>query len=102
MESKELVIKEKRDKIIALENELLAKGGGNGIVIGNSDSFPLTHSWSEGVYIREMQMHKGGLVIGKIHKNSHTWFLMRGELLVATDEGTSHYCLLYTSPSPRD
>lgn len=89
--SKDLVVAQKREMIIALENELIAKGEGNGIVIGNSEAFPLTHSFSEGVYIREMFMGKNGIVIGRIHKNDHTWFLMKGELVVATDEKTSHY-----------
>ena len=30
-------------------------------------------------------MEKGGTVIGKLHKYSHTWFLMQGEIVVATD-----------------
>jgi hypothetical protein len=53
--------------------------------------FPLKHSFSEGVYIREMFMPKGGLVIGKLYKISHTWFLLSGELEVATDEGNEYY-----------
>ena len=61
------------------------------IAKGNSDMFPLKHSFSEGVYIREMFMQKGGLVIGKLYKISHTWFLLKGELEVATDEGTEYY-----------
>ena len=43
--SKDLVVAQKREMIVALENELIAKGEGNGIVIGNSEAFPLTHSF---------------------------------------------------------
>ncbi len=89
--SNELAILQKRKMIVNLEKELIAKGEGNGIVIGNSETFPLTHSFSEGVYIREMFMAKDSAVIGKIHVNDHTWFLMKGEVMVATDEKTSHY-----------
>ena len=89
--SVDLVVAQKREMILAIESELIAKGEGDGIVIGNSEAFPLTHSFSEGVYIREMFMGKDGIVIGKIHKNDHTWFLMKGELVVATDEKTSHH-----------
>jgi hypothetical protein len=53
--------------------------------------FPLKHSFSEGVYIREMFMPQGGLVIGKLYKISHTWFLLSGELEVVTDEGNNYY-----------
>jgi quercetin dioxygenase-like cupin family protein len=38
-----------------------------------------------------MLMEEGGIVIGKLHKYSHTWFLMKGEIMVATDLGTETY-----------
>ena len=95
--SKDLVVAQKREMIIALENELIAKREGNGIVIGNSEAFPLTHSFSEGIYVREMFMAKDGIVIGKIHKNDHIWFLLKGELLVATDEKTGE-CVQFFLP----
>jgi quercetin dioxygenase-like cupin family protein len=77
-------------KVTALEQEML-NSDLPGIVKGNSDSFPLKHSFSHGVYIREMFMGKGGMVIGKLHKYSHTWFLLKGELEVVTDEGVNYY-----------
>lgn len=36
-------------------------------------------------------MQKDSVVIGKLHKFSHTWFLLKGELLISTDEGTINY-----------
>jgi quercetin dioxygenase-like cupin family protein len=79
-----------REKISKLEKELLSNDHPS-IVKGNTDFFPLKHSFSEGVYIREMLMEEGGIVIGKLHKYSHTWFLMKGEIMVATDLGTETY-----------
>ncbi len=61
-----------RDKVMSLEQQLL-NSEDSLVVKGNSDAFPLTHSFSDGVYIREMSMLKGGIVIGKIHNRSHTW-----------------------------
>ena len=78
------------NKVEALENAMLSSDDSR-IAKGNSDMFPLKHSFSEGVYIREMFMQKGGLVIGKLYKISHTWFLLKGELEVATDEGVEYY-----------
>jgi hypothetical protein len=77
-------------KVETLENAMLASDDIR-IAKGNSDMFPLKHSFSEGVYIREMFMPQGGLVIGKLYKISHTWFLLSGELEVATDEGAEYY-----------
>lgn len=79
-----------RNTVTNLEAEMLASNDPL-IVKGNSDSFPLTHSFSEGVYIREMSMLEGGVVIGKIHNKSHTWFLMKGKLKIANEDGVITY-----------
>ena len=78
------LVKQTREKIESLEKQLLASDHAS-IVKGNTESFPLKHSFSDGVYVREMFMEKGGTVIGKLHKYSHTWFLMQGKIVVATD-----------------
>lgn len=85
-----IISREFIDKIEILENAMLASNDPR-IAKGNSDMFPLKHSFSEGIYVREMFMPKGGLVIGKLYKISHTWFLLSGELEVATDEGGEYY-----------
>ena len=79
-----------RNTVTNLEAVMLASNDPL-IVKGNSDSFPLTHSFSEGVYIREMSMLEGGIVIGKIHNKSHTWFLMKGKLKIANEDGVVTY-----------
>lgn len=85
-----IISKDFINKVETLENAMLASNDAR-IAKGNSDMFPLKHSFSEGVYIREMFMPQGGLVIGKLYKISHTWFLLSGELEVATDEGNEYY-----------
>ena len=93
-QTKQLAVQGFRDKITLLESKLLAQENPD-IVKGNSDSFPLTHSFSDGVYIREMSMLKDGIVIGKIHNKSQTWFLMKGKIKVATENGT----VIYSAPT---
>jgi len=83
-------VEQLESSMLAMDTPLIAKG--------NSDMFPLKHSFSEGIYIREMFMKKTGVVIGKLYKISHTWFLLEGEITVATDEGVNHYiapCYVY-------
>lgn len=79
-----------RETVVSLERQMLDSDDPL-IVKGNSDSFPLTHSFSDGVYIREMSMLEGGIVIGKIHNRSHTWFLMKGKLKIANEDGVVTY-----------
>tara|TARA_R110002167_G_scaffold244449_1_gene449972 strand:+ start:68 stop:511 length:444 start_codon:yes stop_codon:yes gene_type:complete len=79
-----------RETVVSLEAQMLDSD--NPLVVkGNSDSFPLTHSFSEGIYIREMSMLKDGVVIGKIHNRSHTWFLMKGKIRIANEDGIVTY-----------
>jgi hypothetical protein len=83
-------VEQLESSMLTMDTPLIAKG--------NSDMFPLKHSFSEGVYIREMFMQKTGVVIGKLYKISHTWFLLEGEITVATDEGVNTYiapCYVY-------
>ena len=93
-QTKQLAVQGFRDKITLLESKLLAQENPD-IVKGNSDSFPLTHSFSDGVYIREMSMLKDSIAIGKIHNKSQTWFLMKGKIKVATENGT----VIYSAPT---
>ena len=49
---------------------------------------PLTHSFSSGIYVREIFIPAGMFVVGKIHKHDHPNFLLKGEVIVVTEEGT--------------
>lgn len=66
---------------------LLIDSNSPDIFVGNSEAFPLTHSFSEGIYVREISIKKGMFAIGKIHKFEHTFFLMKGKLLMYSEEG---------------
>jgi hypothetical protein len=83
-----------RYKIETLENALL-NSNDTRIVKGNSDTFPLKHSFSDGIYNREILVKKGGFVIGKIHKHDHTWFLLQGEMMVGGPEGEEYFTAPY-------
>ena len=48
---------------------------------------PLTHTFTEGVYAREMFLPAGTLVVGKIHKHEHLNFISKGLVDVLTKEG---------------
>jgi len=51
----------------------------------------MKHSFTDGVYAREMTIPAETMVVGKIHKHRHHNFLLKGEMLVATAErGVEH------------
>ena len=48
---------------------------------------PLKHSFADGCYIREIFNPKGQLLVTKIHKISHPYFLLKGEMTILSEDG---------------
>ena len=67
--------------------KILKESGSPDVYIGNSEHFPLEHSFSDGIYTREIFIKKGMIAIGKIHKHEHTFFLIKGKLQMFTEKG---------------
>jgi len=80
-----------RSKILDVENALLELVDGVNIVKGDSDVCPLKHTFTEGIYVRQMSMKKDSAAIGKIHKDDHVWFLMSGSICVASETSSENY-----------
>lgn len=52
---------------------------------------PLVHRFTPGLYVREIFMPKGSLVISKIHKTEHPYVISKGHAAVWTaGEGVVH------------
>ena len=74
---------QKRNGIVELEKSILKFVDNKNIVKGDSEVFPLKHTFTDGIYIRQMSMKKDSFVIGKIHRHNHVWFLLTGKISVA-------------------
>ena len=48
---------------------------------------PLKHSFAKGMYIREVFNPAGELLVTKIHKYSHPFFLLQGEMTILGEDG---------------
>ena len=48
---------------------------------------PLKHTFSDGIYVREITIPAGLFIVGKIHKHDHPNFLLSGEVIVVTEDG---------------
>lgn len=77
-------IKVTRRKIIEFER-MLSKAPG--AFFGDTENCPLKHSFAHGIYVREIFIPKGMMIVGKIHKYSHPNFLLKGDVTVATEGG---------------
>ena len=88
--NKELIL-EKRKAIQALQDLMVQEADGiniegDGKTILHSDNFPLKHTFADGIYVRQMDMKAGSIVIGAIHNHLHVWFLLTVNLIVATED----------------
>jgi len=85
-----------KERILKLEEILISTADGidaigDGKSVVYSDVCPVKHVFVDGVYVREMKMKKGLLIVGCIHKHSHVWFLLDGKIAIATEDGLKEY-----------
>jgi hypothetical protein len=71
-----------RQKMVEFEKCISQMPGALG-----EDPFPLVHNFADGMYIREISVPKGFLVVTKIHKLDHPCFILKGECSVLTEDG---------------
>ena len=84
-------VKEKRQQILDFEATLLSMNGQEGVYLGDDHKHPLTHVFTEGIYLRELRLEAGTTIVGKIHKEDHIVFLLHGIVAVATDAGIQEH-----------
>jgi len=77
--------KEFRKKITELEQAIINVEGTTGDVMHKAN--PVKHTFAGGCYIREIYNPANELIITKIHKKEHPFFLMKGEMSILTEEG---------------
>ena len=101
--------KDFKTTITKLEQDLKAIADNNNIIAGTKEkpivndnpNVPIQHFFMDGVYVREMTMFKGTVVIGAIHKTLHMCFLLEGSLTVADENGVKDYiapCKIIATP----
>ena len=81
--------KEFREKIVEFEQA----GRDAGMFMSDEDlqkANPLKHSFADGCYIREIFNPAGQILVTKIHKKEHPFFLLQGEMSILTEDGIQH------------
>tara|TARA_E500000331_G_scaffold205474_1_gene197106 strand:- start:785 stop:1219 length:435 start_codon:yes stop_codon:yes gene_type:complete len=76
-------------ELINKSNETKVVGDATSIV--HDDIVPLKHSFADQIYIRQMEMKKGTMVIGAIHNHKHVWFLLTGHLTISNNKDVQDY-----------
>ena len=103
--SKKELTRTKREQILNFQNNLMANADEVNIVTHqDSELFPLKHTFADGIYVRQMSMRKGSCVVGAIHKHLHVWFLLKGNIAVATEDDIEEYiapCYVVATPGTK-
>ena len=92
------------DFLVEHEDGVNTIGNGKEIFYKDNDIAPLKHSFADGVYIRQMTMQQGTLVVGAIHNHEHVWFLLTGHLTVASKEDVEDFeapCYVVSPPGKK-
>tara|TARA_R100001377_G_scaffold73248_1_gene49165 strand:- start:1938 stop:2543 length:606 start_codon:yes stop_codon:yes gene_type:complete len=81
--------KEFRENISDLEKAVTSIDGGmTGELLHKTN--PVKHTFAGGCYVREIYNPANELIITKIHKKEHPFFLMQGEMSILTEDGIEH------------
>ena len=85
-----------RDKIMDFEECLASLPNAlfGGTDVGDA-ACPLKHTFTDGLYIRQITMPKGMTMTSKIHKTEHPYFVLRGDVTVATETGAQRIIAPY-------
>jgi len=64
------------------------------------DFCPVKHTFCKQQYIREIFNPAGSMLVTKIHKVEHPFFLLKGEMSVLSEEGEMHITAPYYGVTP--
>ncbi len=77
-----------------IPKEMINKMSEFEFVIGNmpdakfgDDACPLEHRFADGLYIRKMMAPAGMINVSKLHKTTHPYFILIGDVTVLSQEG---------------
>ena len=76
-------------------------GFGDGKSIAEVPDVPIKHLFADQIYIRQMNIKQGQVIIGAIHNHLHAWFLMEGKVIINNNgEIIEHIAPCYTVSEP--
>tara|TARA_R110000824_G_scaffold139774_1_gene305166 strand:+ start:16041 stop:16523 length:483 start_codon:yes stop_codon:yes gene_type:complete len=101
------LIKHRKKTIENLSELILKHADGINIVgdgknlVREAETLEVISDFTNGVYMRRMDVQKGTIIMGAVHKESHSWFLMHGVVHVADAEDVNYFkAPYYTTSQP--
>ena len=95
-----------KQELVDMEKTLISLADGENIIADNGnivyhDKFKYKHTFADGIYIRQMTIEKGEIILGAIHKHLHVWILLSGCITVLTEDSLGEYvapCTVLSTP----
>ena len=95
-----------RRKIIDIEKTLISIADNENIIANGGDivyheKFKYKHTFADGIYVRQMTIEKGEIILGAIHNHLHIWILLSGHITVLTEDSLEEYiapCTVLSTP----
>jgi hypothetical protein len=91
--SRQLSVAEYRDWINDIEEQVNTIPGSvnRNVDTGESIGLSVTHTVTPGLYVRELTMPAGLIVVSRIHLREHPFYILSGEVSVYDGNGVSTY-----------
>ena len=67
---------------------------------GEARELEVKHTFQDGMYMRELHIPKGTLLVGKVHKLACMNLVTKGDISVVTELGSGRVQAGYSAPSP--
>ena len=84
-----------------LSSDIIEGSFGDGNSICETSEVPIKHSFADQIYIRQMNLKKGHVIVGAVHNHLHAWFLLTGHVVINNNgEIIEHIAPCYTISSP--
>jgi len=95
-----------KQELIDIEKTLISLADGENIIANGGnivyhEKYKYKHTFADSIYIREMTIEQGEVIIGAIHKHLHVWFLLSGNITVLSDGELKEYqapCTVLSEP----
>ena len=95
-----------KQEIIDIEKTLISIADNKNIIANGGDivyhdKFKYKHTFADGIYVRQMTIEKGEIILGAIHKHLHVWLLLSGHITVLTEDSLKEYiapCTVLSTP----
>tara|TARA_A100000172_G_scaffold78663_1_gene64516 strand:- start:149 stop:589 length:441 start_codon:yes stop_codon:yes gene_type:complete len=88
-------------KILSKQNKGVKLLGDATSVLKNSEHLPIKHEFADQIYLRQMTIKKGMVVVGAIHNHLHIFFLLKGHLTLSDKNTVEDYegpCYVISKP----